>query len=806
MKWLGLVALAAACQAQNLSCDAPWVFNSDDYGDEMKFALNDLRRDWNSILGCPPALVITGAGGVPSQVSTRNTGKVSSIIFGKSMNSSSVLSPYAGKPGFNESCATGKESHCVLMVDDVSFGGTALLVVGSDTRGLLFAIYAFSEVVFGRGATDHWLSIDYVPTRLIEMKTVMLPAVYTMPSFEWRAVFFNDEELFGGLHNDPMERSVWSADIWNKMYETCLRMKVNMVLPGTNVFPDDDSYKFAAKRGLAVTTHHYNLLFMSPCTQDTETWFPEAYDYQKRPDAMMFGWEASVKGTLDYPDLFYPVGLRGAGDEGAPCDGPCTTADKGSHVQWAITNQTEMVRKHNPDAQFMSWLWDEGLQYLEMGVLKVPENTTLIFADGGDSNVKGLNYATHGAGIYTHVAMFSPWANQLTEMVPPSRIFGSMQNFRAKKVTKFFILNVSDLMPYIMTTSAYFMSAWDGSLYSCNASIANECDVQQTQYMTDYAMKTYQLSQSDAQQTAAAFNMYFNVPYLNKGNADTELSTLLVNAAAGIATGNTGDPGTFNWTASAKTMCQAYESALEVFEKVPATRKQAFTTNVLNSLGYHCLTTSGLVLAQAAVHTAKSNPTMAASLLQQAVTEVNGALDIQIAAEGIKFRGLYGYDGLSCYRRARRELLAAYDDLTRNTAPQNSTSWALAHDTFVCTNYKPMYEYQYQFYGKKYPLQSSTDLSLNMYLWPQAYCEYVTRGPGAWCEPTPHGGNFGGTATITLKTTNNVYPVVYIQNGGNQMTCNPSCSVNITETTTFSVFAPTSGYPSWTNATFTKVA
>jgi hypothetical protein len=180
-------------------------------------------------------------------------------------------------------------------------------------------------------------------------------------------------------------------------------MKANGILPGTNTFPDNDGYVLAARRGLIISSHHYNILGLSPVMQGGPQWYPEVFDYQKRPDAMIYAWNASATVFSTYPEVFYTVGLRGPGDEPATCDGHCTLRDKAEHVSWAIGNQTGIVEKVVENPKYYAWLWAEGLSYLEAGYLKIPDNATVIFTDGGDGEVKGLEYAKNGAGICTSV-------------------------------------------------------------------------------------------------------------------------------------------------------------------------------------------------------------------------------------------------------------------------------------------------------------------------------------------------------------------------------------------------------------------
>lgn len=153
------------------------------------------------------------------------------------------------------------------------------------------------------------------------------------------------------------------------------------------------------RRGLIVSSHHYNILGLSPVMQSGPQWFPETFDYQKRPDAMLYAWNASAATLAQYSDVFYTVGLRGAGDEPATCDGRCTLKDKAEHVSWAIGNQTQLVQQFEASPRYYAWLWSEGLSYLEAGYLKIPDNTTVIFTDSGNGEVAGLEYAKNGAGI-----------------------------------------------------------------------------------------------------------------------------------------------------------------------------------------------------------------------------------------------------------------------------------------------------------------------------------------------------------------------------------------------------------------------
>jgi hypothetical protein len=139
------------------------------------------------------------------------------------------------------------------------------------------------------------------------------------------------------------------------------------------------------------------------------------------------------------------------------------------------------------------------------------QNTTIVFTDGGDGEVEGLEYAKNGAGIYTHVAMLDGVANQLTEMVPTKRIFGSISNFLAKNATSIFVLNVSDLLPYIMGCLANFRAIYSPQAYLCNASLPGECDAVAASFVASWAQSTFLVSPADGASLARAYGIYFNV-------------------------------------------------------------------------------------------------------------------------------------------------------------------------------------------------------------------------------------------------------------------------------------------------------
>jgi hypothetical protein len=134
-------------------------------------------------------------------------------------------------------------------------GGKEIVLSGADMRGTLYAIYQFSEDFLGVDPLYYWT--DKVPAH---QDSIAVPATldheFPAPVWKYRGFFLNDEDLLTGWAPGEKDKAGISLDVWNKVYETILRLKGNMVVPGSWIFPDDPQVGLAGKRGLIVNQHH----------------------------------------------------------------------------------------------------------------------------------------------------------------------------------------------------------------------------------------------------------------------------------------------------------------------------------------------------------------------------------------------------------------------------------------------------------------------------------------------------------------------------------------------------------------------
>ena len=126
----------------------------------------------------------------------------------------------------------GEESHCVVVRNG------SIIAAGNGTRGAIYALYELADAVLG--VDPWWRFTQHAPEYL---GSVELPDTFASivppPAFKYRGVFTNDEDLLGYFRRDPAAKSVFDLRTWDSIYETLLRAKANMIIPGTTPNPDD---------------------------------------------------------------------------------------------------------------------------------------------------------------------------------------------------------------------------------------------------------------------------------------------------------------------------------------------------------------------------------------------------------------------------------------------------------------------------------------------------------------------------------------------------------------------------------------
>src|ERR1039457_4833613 len=410
----------------------------------VKRATQDLISDFTKVFGEAPKLVGSLEEAGPEAILIADRTRVP-----------------AGVP-----CATQTETEAFAFSTATLAGNAkpkhiAVCLTGADMRGTIFAIYQFSQTYLGVDPMYLWT--DKQPEK---RSSITLPAdfarTYPSPVFKYRGFFTNDEDLLSGwIRPAKGDQTGISLKVWDNIFETILRLKSNMIVPGTWIFPDDAQVQAASERGLIVNQHH-----AIPLGVNVARWPRDVpYNFSTHPEILERAWTNAVATYKPDEEILWSVGLRGLSDSSYASMDPAMRDNDplfGQRISEAITDQMKIVRARYPNAQFVTDLWQEGARLMQEGYLKIPPEVALVWADTGYGDMQDGGKVAAGQGAYFHVAMMNGQANQLSEIVPVSIIQSELGRYIKAGATSYLLVNTSDLRPVAMTTRALMEVAWGG--------------------------------------------------------------------------------------------------------------------------------------------------------------------------------------------------------------------------------------------------------------------------------------------------------------------------------------------------------
>ena len=406
-------------------------------------AAKDLQSDWARVFGRAPKIVDGLEDAGPTAILIAQSDHV------------------PARTGCTEVTGTEAFAFSVVKLGDSAAAPTLICLVGADMRGTIYAIYEFSQEVLGVDPMYLWT--DKQPAK---RASIALPAdfarAYPSPIFKYRGFFTNDEDLLSGWVTPAKgEQTGIALSTWDMVFETILRLKGNMVVPGTWIFPDDAQVEAAAKRGLIVNQHH-----ATPLGVNVARWPQNVpYNYSTHPEILERAWTNAVNEYKPGEEILWTVGLRGLSDQSyASLDPSVRNNDPllGQRISEAIADQMKIVRAKYPHAQFISNLWQEGDRLMQEGYLKIPPEVSLEWADTGYGDMQDGGKVAAGQGMYFHVAMLNGKANQLSEMVSVNIIQSEIGRYIDAGATAYLLVNTSDIRPVAMTARAVMEMAWGG--------------------------------------------------------------------------------------------------------------------------------------------------------------------------------------------------------------------------------------------------------------------------------------------------------------------------------------------------------
>ncbi len=471
----GSIALAAEAGSIAVTASVTILQNPNENG-PVRLATGDLQNDLTKVFGVRPRIVTSEAEAGPV-----------TIMIGEESEIPAALRPAGATAPESFSISVQKTGH-----------GHAVVLSGPDRRGTMYAIYQFSQDYLGVDPMYYWTDRQPPKRTRIDLPA-SLARVFPPPLFKYRGFFINDEDLLTGwAPGEKTDHSGISLKVMSKIYETILRLKGNMVVPGTWIFPDDPQVKLVGERGLIMTQHH-----AIPLGVNVARWPAGVpYNLSTHPEILERAWKNAVAEYDPHQEILWSVGLRGLSDTSYASMDPSVVGNDqrlGMLISKAIATQIKIVRAVHPDAHFVTDFWQEGARLVHEGLVKIPPGVIHVWADTGYGNPQDGGMVAPGEGLYYHVAMYNGRANQLSELVPVSRIYSELGRYIKARATAYILLNTSDIRPVAMTAKAVMDVAWGGVPPGGAEG-----------YYKRWA--TYEFGAASADAVAKVYHDYFNAP------------------------------------------------------------------------------------------------------------------------------------------------------------------------------------------------------------------------------------------------------------------------------------------------------
>lgn len=430
-----------------LTADTPWSV-SDSLSEAVKRAVRDLRNDWYSVFGCPPLFHDVKEG--------------ARIIIG-------------GDCPLQE-----RESYSVYIKDN------AVVISGADELGLIYGIYTFSENVLGVDPWSFWNDFPPLHKDKIELDS-SLTLSHGTPTFKYRGFFINNEDMMSGSFPDPLRENTMSLQMFEKICELILRLKGNIIAPGTRVYPDETARDLAAIRGLYVNDHH-----VTPLGLNVYMW-PEdvPYSYVTHPEIFEGYWKQCVD-AQKHRKMLWTVGFRGKGDASFwnfDKNAPASEAERAEIISRAVAKQVELIREVQPDADIIFNMYHEQAVLCAKGLLKIPDNVIRVWPNDGAGIMSDEGNAASGDGAYFHI---TACRNRFCEAVSPERVYSELGRYVNAGATSCLVMNVGNIRHFPISIGAVMDFVYDPKPF-----MVKSPSIQMEERILDYAKKHYDCRAED---------------------------------------------------------------------------------------------------------------------------------------------------------------------------------------------------------------------------------------------------------------------------------------------------------------------
>jgi hypothetical protein len=351
----------------------------------------------------------------------------------------------------------------------------ALVIAGSDRRGVAFALFTLSRQM-GVSPWTWWADVPVAHHAAVYLRPGL--HIQPPPSVQYRGIFVNDEDWglrpWAANKMDPAidnGKGNIGPHTYERIFELLLRLHANSLWPAMhpgslpfNAVPENA--KLANKWGIVMGSSHSEALLRNNVGEwNQKTDGP--WNYQLNAPAMNAYWSKRLAENGRYEN-FYTVGLRGVHDSGLEATG--SPQVKAKLVEDVMATQRTLLSKQvSTDVTQIPqiiWLYKESLDLYRVG-MKVPPDVTLGWTDDNYGYIRELPDAQEqarpgGSGVYYHVSYWgAPHDYLWLCTTPPALIREEMTKAYDHNARRYWILNVGDLKPAEIDIDYFMQLATD---------------------------------------------------------------------------------------------------------------------------------------------------------------------------------------------------------------------------------------------------------------------------------------------------------------------------------------------------------